>query len=171
MPPWPGGILTVGHSNRSVAGLCSLLAARNVQVVADVRSAPYSGFVPQFNKANLEQSLRGAGFSYLFLGEQLGGKPRQSCWHDAQGKVRYELLQTSSQFREGVSRLHAGLAMGFRIVLLCAEENPFSCHRHHLIARHLELHEGIPVHHLRADGTLDRALRHLHQEHSQLSLF
>jgi uncharacterized protein (DUF488 family) len=54
---------------------------------------------------------------------------------------------------------------------MCAEENPSNCHRHHLIARELEMKRGVPVIHIRADNTQVRAKKLLENSSGQLSLF
>jgi hypothetical protein len=43
-------LLTLGHSNHPSAHFLTLLARHGVEVVADVRSRPYSRFVPQYRK-------------------------------------------------------------------------------------------------------------------------
>ena len=68
-------LLTLGHSNHPSAHFLALLARHGVEVVADVRSRPYSRFVPQYRKQTLAGILADAGIGYLFLGEGLGGKP------------------------------------------------------------------------------------------------
>ena len=41
-------VLTIGHSTHSIEKLLELLLEHDVTAVADVRSAPYSRFQPQF---------------------------------------------------------------------------------------------------------------------------
>jgi uncharacterized protein (DUF488 family) len=61
--------------------LISLLKENGITLLADVRSAPYSRFNPQFNKEDLEFSLRSAGIAYVYKGKQLGGRPTEpSCY-------------------------------------------------------------------------------------------
>ena len=43
-------IYSIGHSNHSAEAFINLLKAHNITCVVDVRSAPYSKYVPQFNK-------------------------------------------------------------------------------------------------------------------------
>lgn len=54
-------IWTVGHSNYPFERLAQLLWAEGVEFVVDVRSYPYSRVAPQFNRVDLEESLRGEG--------------------------------------------------------------------------------------------------------------
>lgn len=43
-------VYTIGHSNQPTEAFLDLLRQHGIEVVVDVRSAPYSRFVPQFNK-------------------------------------------------------------------------------------------------------------------------
>ena len=56
------------------SGCCG---GHGIEAVADVRSRPYSRFVPHFSKERLARLLGQEGLGYLFLGAELGGKPRQ----------------------------------------------------------------------------------------------
>lgn len=163
-------IYTIGHSNHTAEIFLSLLQAGGIQVVVDVRTAPYSRYVPRFNKLEIERTLVRAGFKYLYLGDMIGGKPTDSAFHDQDGKVNYRKLAASRKFQAGIDRLVKGLGH-VRLVLMCAEEDPRHCHRHLLIARELELGRQIAVNHLRADGSSLRALDLLGSTPRQMELF
>ena len=60
-----------------------------IQVVVDVRSAPYTRYVPQFNKKEIEAAITHAGLKYVFMGDVIGGKPSDSMYLDVNGKVMY----------------------------------------------------------------------------------
>ena len=65
-------ILTIGHSNHVLDVFLALLRQHRVTAVADVRSAPYSRFNPQFNRESLAEALGGEGIRYVYLGNALG---------------------------------------------------------------------------------------------------
>jgi len=161
-------LYTIGHSNMDTGPFLRLLKANTVQVVADVRSAPYSRYVPQYNKKEIEAAVIREGLRYIFMGDAVGGKPAGREYLDEDGRVMYNKLAAQESFQQGLDRLTKGLDSGFTIVLMCAEENPLKCHRHHLIARELELKREIPVWHIRADNTKMRAKEFLN---AQLALF
>jgi len=161
-------LYSIGHSNMDTEPFIRLLKANSVQVVADVRSAPYSRYVPQYNKKEIEAAATRAGLRYIFMGDVIGGKPAGREYLDEEGRVMYNKLAAEESFQLGLDRLIRGLDAGFTIVLMCAEENPLKCHRHHLIARELELKREIPVWHIRADNTKIRAKEFLN---AQLALF
>ena len=48
--PKANPIHTVGHSNLSAESLVEMLKRRGITQVIDVRSTPYSRYVPQFNR-------------------------------------------------------------------------------------------------------------------------
>jgi nucleoside-triphosphatase len=164
-------VYTVGHSNLDVATFLKLLKGNAIQVVVDVRSAPFSRYVPQFNKREIEATINDAGMKYIFMGDTIGGKPADSICLNADGSVMYDKLALTETFQQGLDRLARGQAEGWTVALMCAEEDPFKCHRHHLIAKELELQRHIPVWHIRSDGTIMRAKELLENSSAQLKLF
>jgi uncharacterized protein (DUF488 family) len=145
-------LLTIGHSDRDFEGLIWTLSQADVTAVADVRSSPYSGRVPQFNREVLQAALVRAGVSYLYLGDLIGGRPESPEMYDEQGRALYYKLATSEAFLSGVERLETG-ADDNSIAIMCSEGDPTECHRHLLIARVL-VGRGSAVTHILRDDTL-----------------
>ena len=145
-------IFTIGHSNHSLEDFLALLARHGIQVVADVRSAPYSRFNPQFNRDAFAAALKARGIDYLYLGRALGGRPDDPACYEG-GIVRYERVARTSGFREGIAQVVDEAATG-RIALMCAEKEPLDCHRTLLVARSLD-DEGMAVAHILATGDLE----------------
>jgi uncharacterized protein (DUF488 family) len=143
-------VWTVGHSNRPAGELIAVLRAERIEVLADVRSQPYSRHNPQFRRENLKRVLEQAGLRYVYLGAELGGRPPEPEFHDAGGHVRYDLVRESERFRRGLERLLTGAA-GYRVAIMCSEEDPVRCHRRLLITPAL-VQAGVEVRHLRGDG-------------------
>ncbi|MCB2182610.1 MAG: DUF488 domain-containing protein [Desulfobulbaceae bacterium] len=148
-----------------------MLKKNTIQVVVDVRSAPYSRYVPQFNKGDIQHALQHAGFRYIFMGDAIGGKPSDPLFLDQNGIADYAKIAQSKKFRQGIDRLLKGLADGWVIALMCAEEDPLKCHRHLLIARELELRHNVIVWHIRCDETKIRAKQFFEASCRQLRLF
>src|ERR1700681_414277 len=97
-------ILTIGHSTLQFDKFVALLHRHGVTAVADVRSAPYSRFSPAFNREALQASLRENGIGYVFLGEQLGGRPKDpTCYEN--NRVRYGKMSQTALFHAGLDRL------------------------------------------------------------------
>ena len=145
-------VLTIGHSNHALDSFIALLHQHHVTALADVRSAPYSRFNPQFNRESLASSLKRCGIEYVYLGHALGGRADDpACYEN--GRVRYDRVAETESFRHGLDRVVHGAAK-HRIVLLCAEREPLECHRTLLVAPALD-ERGVEVMHIHADGRLE----------------
>lgn len=175
----PIKILTVGHSNLPVEQFVELLQANGVDVLVDVRSTPYSRYNPQFNRESLARSLAAAGVEYAFAGEYLGGRPKDpTCYKsgalpdeggDYLKQVDYQEVMERPWYRKGIARL-VEMAQEQRLAIMCSEEDPLKCHRHHLLSRTL-LQEGVTVLHIRSDGRVQDASELEKEEPVQLSFF
>jgi uncharacterized protein (DUF488 family) len=146
----PAAIYSIGHSNHPIERFVALLHGAGIAAVLDVRSIPQSRHFPQFGRPRLEQALAEAGIDYVFLGDVLGGKPRDPA-AQRDGVVDYELVAATSAFRAGLDRV-ATEGAPRRAALMCAEKAPLDCHRTVLISRHLAA-RGHAVMHVLADGT------------------
>ncbi len=146
-------VFTVGHSNHSPEGFIKLLLRHRVDEVVDIRSSPYSRHIPHFNRDVLEEVLEQIGISYVFLGEELGGRPPDHSCYDANGRVRYDLLADTDPFDDGI-RQTTRRADDCRLALMCTEKEPLECHRTLLVAKVL-VERGVAVEHILASGRLE----------------
>lgn len=145
-------IYTIGHSKHTLDEFAGLLMQHGVTALADVRSAPFSRFNPQFNKEALARELKARGIKYVFLGRELGARSDdRTCYEN--GRVQYERLARTELFRQGIERVRRG-ADEHRIALMCAEKEPLECHRTLLVARALD-DQDVEVRHILADGRLE----------------
>jgi uncharacterized protein (DUF488 family) len=128
-------LFTIGHSNHTIEHFLELLRRHGVEAVADVRSRPYSRFVPHFSKERLERLLTREGLGYFYLGRELGGKPRVG--ETATSVMTYQGRVGQAEFQDGINRLLQAEQAG-PIALMCRERDPLDCHRLHLICRYLE---------------------------------
>ena len=80
-------LYTIGHSNGSFARLVDLLRLHDVHTVVDVRSTPFSRYLPQFNCDSMAEGLYGHGHTYVHMGDTLGGRPSQRACYDTAGHV------------------------------------------------------------------------------------
>lgn len=144
---------TIGHSNHELEHFFDLLRLHRIEVIADVRSHPYCGYSIHFNREAIQAAAKARGFQYVYLGDQIGGRPADDRFYDADGHVLYWKLAGSKVFEEGIERVRRGMRQ-YRIALMCSEENPSVCHRRLLISR--VLHEsGVEVAHIRGDGRIE----------------
>jgi hypothetical protein len=145
-------IFTIGHSNHPIEKFLCLLTQHAISVLIDARSHPYSRYVPHFDRELLESSVESHGIRYLYMGDELGGRPPEAEYYDAEGRVLYYRVAESERFKGGISRLLKG-SLEFRIAVLCSEEDPTSCHRRLLVSKVLT-ENGISVQHIRGTGAL-----------------
>ena len=145
-------VLTIGHSNHPLEFFLELLARHHVAAVADVRSAPYSRFNPQYNREHLAATLKACDIGYVFLGSELGERSDDpSCYEH--GHIRYDRLADTPGFRRGLERVERGME-DYRIALMCAERDPLHCHRTLLVGHHID-ERGTDVVHILPDGSLE----------------
>jgi uncharacterized protein (DUF488 family) len=155
-------IFTIGHSNHEFSKFVELLKSNDITTLVDVRTAPYSRYNPQFNKRRLEQELPRREIQYIFAGQYLGGRPSDpACYRrssvpdendDYVNEVDYSLVMQQAWFVKGINRL-LELANMDTIAIMCAEEDPQNCHRHHLIARYIiTKYPQFEIQHIRGDG-------------------
>lgn len=170
-------VLTVGHSNRSLADFLALLRSHRVRLLADVRAFPASRAHPHFAREPLEAALAAAGIGYVWLAE-LGGRrrrprgaPRFGGWTEPAFQA-YEAHMGTAEFEAGLARLlEAGAAAAPatierapgepesprpRLAIMCAEAVWWRCHRS-MIADALAA-RGVPVLHVVDDREVPHPL-------------
>ena len=146
-------LYTIGHSNHELETFLDLLRRHEIQVLADVRSQPYSAYTSHFNRESLQSAIVSAGLKYVFMGDLLGGRPDGQDFYDPSGHVLYYRVAESQLFLEGIQRLISGLQQ-YRVAIMCSEEDPAVCHRFLLVTRVMD-RQGIEICHIRGDGRLE----------------
>lgn len=149
----PQPLFSIGHSSHSIEAFLKLLDQHGIEVIADVRSSPFSKFVPQFNQNQLQPMLEQNGRRYVFLGKELGGRPPGAQYYDDAGHALYGRMAGADFFLKGLTRLEKGMR-SYRVAILCSEEDPAVCHRHLLMGRVLA-ERGIILRHIRGDGRIE----------------
>jgi uncharacterized protein (DUF488 family) len=125
--------------------LIALLHQHGVELLVDVRSSPYSRYVPQANRETLARTLETARITYRWMGDRLGGKPEGSV-------ADYDQLSDSPAFQQGIADLMA-LAAQHCTAIMCSEGDHRQCHRYKLITPIL-LDNNLDVLHIQTDGSL-----------------
>jgi len=148
-----GTVYSIGHSSHPAEVFSALLVKHAIEVLVDVRSAPYSRYAPQFDRELLHRMLHTAGIKYLFLGRELGGRPDNQSYYDTDGHVVYSRMTADPAFVSGIERLERGMSE-FGVALMCGEEDPAHCHRRLLVGRVL-IERGHEVLHIRGDGRVE----------------
>jgi uncharacterized protein (DUF488 family) len=125
-------IFTLGYSTRTLTAVIELLKANSVDLLVDVRTVPQSRYNPEFGRDALAVSLPTEGIDYRHEAD-LGGLRRRrqdsvnGAWRNESFRGFADYMLTP-QFSQALSAL---LVVGRdrRIALMCAEGNPFRCHR------------------------------------------
>jgi uncharacterized protein (DUF488 family) len=118
----PVEVFTIGHSTLSYEKFLELLRVASVTAVADVRTAPYSRHFPHFNRDALRSELRLDNIAYVFLGDELGGRPKDKQFF-CEGVADYEKMALTASFAKGLRRVIDG-AKKYRIAMMCSEHDP-----------------------------------------------
>lgn len=167
-PPTP--IFTIGYGARGLDAFLLVLVENNIEYLIDVRTSPYSRYKPEFSKQALQNYLESRGIRYLYMGDSLGGQPKDDACY-THGKVDYEKVAIQPFFLDGLKRLAAASRQGQRVALMCSEGKPENCHRSKLIGKTLAA-QGIEVLHIdENDEIIDQKQVILRLTDGQLSLF
>jgi len=146
-------LFTMGHSSLEFPQFVRRLQDSSVELLIDVRSRPHSSRFPQFSQPGFEKMLGDEGFSYLYLGEELGGRPDDPDTYRSDGRVDYRKRRQSYAFRAGMERILAEIERR-ACALMCAEEDPLECHRFLMICPEL-VRMGIQPFHIRKGSKLE----------------
>jgi hypothetical protein len=120
-------IYTIGYQLITVPELTAIKDERAINTIIDVRSVPYSR-IPEkqeFNRNRMRETFPG---SYLWKGDMLGGKEGPAT-------------------ERGIEYLLNKERKGCRLLLLCVEQDPLTCHRYYDIGHRL-LERGVDAIHL-----------------------
>jgi uncharacterized protein (DUF488 family) len=132
-------LLSLGHSTKTLDDFVALLRSADIEAIADIRRYPRSRRHPHFTRERLEQALIERGFTYLWLGEELGGFRDEG----------YEAWMRTAGFDRGLRELER-LAETKLVGFMCSEGEPWKCHRRY-VSRALS-QRGHGVSHLLPDG-------------------
>ena len=147
-------IYTIGYGGRSIEEFISLLHHYDIEYLIDARSQPYSRYTPQFSKDALEKYLKQHNIRYIFMGDTLGGRPRDdTCYVD--GKVDYAKVCAKTFYQQGITRLRTAWEKQLHVAIMCAEAKPQECHRSKLIGNTL-IDQHIGIAHIDESGEIKK---------------
>jgi len=144
-------VFTIGYSQDTFAPFEERLAQHDIDLLVDVRSAPWSRYQTDFRYGIVEGLCRQAGLDYRYMGDRLGGKPDNPALL-TEGAPDHAKIRDWDPFQHALNEI-AGLAGSRRIALMCGCAKPLRCHRGTLLAPEL-IRRGLVVKHIVADGVL-----------------
>jgi uncharacterized protein (DUF488 family) len=145
-------IYTVGHSTHPLDYFLDMLKAHSVNCLIDVRSVAASSYNPQYNKEPLSNFLKLNGITYNHYGLEFGARRTDPDLLDSDGKVDFELVRKSWDFKNGIDGIIQLLNKGNTIALMCSESDPMDCHRFSMIS--IALENDFDVRHILKDKTI-----------------
>ena len=128
----PTVIYAIGHSTRAIDDFLQILEAHSISMLVDIRTIPKSRHNPQFNEDVLKTSLEKRCIAYAHCRE-LGGLRKakkdsiNAGWKNASFRGFADYMQTR-EFASAIRRLMQLAKLG-HTAIMCAEGNPFRCHR------------------------------------------
>ena len=95
-------IKTIGYGKRSLDEFLEVLKQHGIEYLIDVRSLPYSRYKSQFSKPALSKFLDEHNIRYVFMGDKLGGRPKDPSLWNTEGHVDYSKMRKNGVFRSGI---------------------------------------------------------------------
>lgn len=128
-------VYSIGYSGFLINDFIDTLNVNNISLVIDVRSVPYSQNFPDYNKCNLGSFLTKSKIYYRNYALEFGARQEERKYHTHEGYLDFELFAKSPPFLSGFDRLVKSMNQNYIFALMCAEKDPFDCHRAILVAR------------------------------------
>lgn len=141
-------LYSIGHGQKTQEEFISELKSFDIQFLVDVRSSPYSKWVPYFNQGVIEKWLGINGIRYAYMGNYIGGRPINDSCYDEQGYFDYMKMANVPDFEIGIRRLVNANEKQCRVAIMCSESDPSECHRSKLIGRELYFTYGLRMNHI-----------------------
>ncbi len=169
---------TIGHSTHPIEDFIGLLKKYSISHLIDVRSIPYSRYNPQYNRENLISSLSDEKIKYSYLGDRLGARYNDPKLYFADKRiVDFRKVRELKSFKEAILEVKECIKAADKLALMCAEKEPFNCHRFVLDSYALA-QEGVEVKHILANGEIvlnneleDRLICEYNPDYKQQDLF
>ena len=144
-------VYTIGYAGFSPEKFLAALRDRQVSVLVDVRSTPFSQHFPDYNQDRLAAVLKQNGLYYRNYAKEFGARQEDLGLYHPDGYLDFERFAQSDAFQSGVQKLCRSMEQGYTFALMCAEKRPITCHRAILVARAFS-GLGYPVLHLLPGG-------------------
>lgn len=128
-------IYTIGYAGFSRDAFIEELKKYRISVLIDVRSSPFSSFHQEYNRDLLEPALKNNKIYYRNYAKEFGARQDDIKLYSSDGYLDFEKVAKSDNFQNGLLKLRNSMEQGYTPALMCAEKNPFDCHRAILVSR------------------------------------
>ena len=125
-------IYTIGYADYNTNDFVGALLKYNISILFDVRSVPFSKYYSNFNKEQLCRALSNNKIEYVFVGDKLGGKPKNNKLY-TNNIVDYNKMLLDDDFKKGLNKIIENKQRN--ICLMCSEKKAINCHRAILLGR------------------------------------
>jgi uncharacterized protein (DUF488 family) len=139
-------VYTIGYSGYKPDEFIIELLRRNINVLIDIRSVPYSKYRSDYNKEALQAMLETQNIKYRNYAQEFGARQTDQKYY-TDGKLDFEKFASSDAFLDGIEKVKSASNLGFTVALMCAEKEPEKCHRAILVARMLR-DNGFEIRHI-----------------------
>ena len=120
-------LYTLGYSDFfEEERLINRLKNLDIECVVDVRTFPYSKTFPQYDEPVFKKRLNKEEIKHFFLGDYIGGLTFKNHFKKGVDSI-FDLLE-DEKIKTGLNRLYK-IAKEKKTAIMCAEKEPFNCHR------------------------------------------
>lgn len=138
-------IYTIGYTTFDIDNFIKELKEHKITCLVDVRSSPRSSYYKDFNSDVLESRLKNEGILYRNYAFEFGARQEDKSLYP-NGYLDFEIFSKTDNFKQGVKKLENGIKLNQTFALMCAEKDPYNCHRCIMVSRFLQDYEFEIVH-------------------------
>ncbi len=169
-------IYTIGYTTFDIDDFIKELKELRITCVVDVRSYPKSSYYKDFDAGALEARLNKEGILYRNYAYEFGARQEDKSLYP-NGYLDFELFSQTENFKKGVKKLEAGVKLNQTFALMCAEKDPYNCHRCIMVSRFLQEYDFEIIHVVARNQVVtqkeieSRLINEYYPKHNQFSLF
>ena len=138
-------IYTIGYTTFDIENFIKELKEHKITCLVDVRSSPGSSYYKDFDSDVLERRLKNEGILYRNYAFEFGARQEDKSLYP-NGYLDFEIFSKTDNFKQGVKKLENGIKLNQTFALMCAEKDPYNCHRCIMVSRFLQDYEFEIVH-------------------------
>jgi uncharacterized protein (DUF488 family) len=138
-------IYTIGYTTFEIEDFIKELKIVGITCIIDVTTTPRSAYYKDFDADIVEERLRKEGILYRNYAYEFGARQEDKSLYP-NGYLDFELFSKTGNFSQGIKRLNSGIKQNQTFALMCAEKDPYNCHRCIMVSRFLKEYDFEIVH-------------------------